>query len=239
MKIKNFHKSILLTVLTGLIVQTTQAFIVYDPTNWIQNSITATNSSKSLVEEVQQVKLALQNIKNYDGNAGQWANIQNLLQKLGDEVQQGQSLSYTMQNIDSKFQTQFPGYKAPQDYQQSYSQWSQTSLDTLRGTLDSVGLQADQFANEQASINALSSLSKTAQGRMQALQVGNMIATQQLTQTQQLRQLVMTQVNAENVYAAAKVQKDAANEAAVSQWINNSDTTIPKYGESSQKNQGR
>jgi P-type conjugative transfer protein TrbJ len=70
-------------------------------------------------------------------------------------------------------------------------------------------MQASQFGNEQATLTQLSSLSQSAQGRMQALQVGNMIATQQ-----NLRQLVIAQINAQNTYASYQIQKEQSSEVS-------------------------
>ncbi len=229
-----------LIILMGFLIMATieqaQAFIVYDPTNWLQNSMTAANSAQILVQETQSLQVALADIKNYDGNVGQWANIQHELEQLGNTIQQGSALSYQMQNLDAAFQSKFPGFKPNQNYSTEYQNWSKTALDTLRGTLDSVGLQSSQFATEQSRLNTLKQLSQSATGRMQAAQVGNMIATEQVAETQSLRQLVMTQVNAENTYAASQLQKDASSEASVAQWISNGDTHFPEYGQHS-KNQ--
>jgi type IV secretion system protein TrbJ len=207
-----------------------EAFIVYDPTNWIQNATTAANTAQELVKQTQQLEIALKEIKNYDGNVGHWANIQILLQQLGNEVQQGQALAYSMPNLDSRFKQTFPGYVAPVDYQRSYSNWSQTALDTMHSTLQSAGMQANQFGNEQETLNQLSILSQSAQGRMQALQVGNMIATQQVSQLQKLRQLVIAQVNAQNTYASYQIQKEQSSEVSASNWVSASDTHFPAYG---------
>jgi P-type conjugative transfer protein TrbJ len=206
------------------------AFIVYDPTNWLQNATTAANTAQELVKQTQQLEIALKEIKNYDGNIGQWANIQNLLQQLGEEVQQGQALSYMMPNLDSQFKQTFPGYSATLNYQKSYLSWSQTALDTMRSTLESAGMQAREFGNEQTSLNQLAALSQSAQGRMQALQVSNMIATQEVSHLQKLRQLVIDQVNAQNTYAAFQIQKDQSSEASAASWIHSSETIFPRYG---------
>jgi P-type conjugative transfer protein TrbJ len=207
-----------------------KAFIVYDPSNWIQNSAIAANTAQQLVKQTQELQVALREIKNYNGSSGQWANIQNLLQQLAGKIQQGQALAYSMPNFDNEFKQKYPGYVASEDYQKSYSIWSQTGLDTLRSTLASVGMQASQFGNEQAAITQLSVLSQSADGRMQALQVGNMIATQQVAQLQKLRQLIMAQVNAQNTFSAYQIQKEQSVEASASSWIGSGDTSFPLYG---------
>jgi P-type conjugative transfer protein TrbJ len=207
-----------------------KAFVVYDPTNRIQNASTAANTAKQLAKQSQELEIALKEIKNYDGSVGRWANIQNLLQELGNEIEQGEALAYAMPYLDSRFKQKYPGYVESQDYQKSYSVWSQTALDTMRATLESAGMQAGQFSSEQSALNALSMLSQSAQGRMQALQVGNMIATQQVAQLQKLRQLVIAQINAENTFASYQIQKDQSQEASSSSWIGAGDTNFPRYG---------
>src|SRR5439155_1198143 len=83
-------------------------------------------------------------------------------------------------------------------------------------TLNSVRLHGEDFATAQGRIQALQALSESAEGRMQALQVGNMMAAEQLQQLVQLRQLVMAQINAQNVYMAAQTNREAQRAATQS-----------------------
>ena len=70
-------------------------------------------------------------------------------------------------------------------------------------------------------------MSESAAGRMQALQVGNMMAAEQLQQLVQLRQLVMAQINAQNVYMAAQTNREAQRAATQSEWIRNGNAEAP------------
>jgi len=58
---------------------------------------------------------------------------------LNQIVKTGQSLSYTMSNLDSSFRLRFPGYSSSTNYGQSYQTWSQTSLDSTLGALNAAG----------------------------------------------------------------------------------------------------
>src|ERR1700744_81332 len=60
-------------------------------------------------------------------------------------VNTGQSLAYTLSNMDGTFRLRFPGYVSTANYGQQYSQWGQTSLDSTLGALKAAGLQNDQF----------------------------------------------------------------------------------------------
>ena len=159
----------------------------------------------------------------------QWSNAQSLLQQLGDTISQGNAISYSMQNVEGAFQQKFPGYQSQQNYSKSYQNWASTGMDTLRNILGSMGMQAGTFSDEQTTLNTLKNLSATSQGRMQAVQTGNMIAAEQVGQMQKLRQLVMSQTNAQSTYMAYKIQQQQAQQAASDNLLDNP-LPYPQYG---------
>jgi P-type conjugative transfer protein TrbJ len=222
--------TILLVALSLFCLDRVHAFVVLDPTNLIQNTATAINTAKELVIETEELKLQLKDMENYQGEIGQWANIQNVLLELSNKIAQGQALAYQMQDLDQQYKIRFPGYVAPDNYEYSYQRWTATTHDTLLNTMESAGMQVSHFQQEQEAINQLAHLSQTAKGRMQAVQVGNMLATQEISQLQALRQLVATQINAQNTYAAYQTQKDASLEASTASWIHATNTSFPGYG---------
>jgi P-type conjugative transfer protein TrbJ len=128
-------------------------------------------------------------------------------------VQTGQSLSYTMSNLDSSFQLRFPGYSPSTNYGQSYQTWSQTSLDSTLGALNAAGLQNSQFNSDEALLQTLQGQSQSAVGRMQAIEVGNQIAENQAEQLMKLRQLMMADMQSKASYQGALVQAEATKQA--------------------------
>jgi P-type conjugative transfer protein TrbJ len=132
---------------------------------------------------------------------------------LNQIVRTGQSLSYTMSNLDGNFRLRFPGYASTTNYGQSYQSWSQTSLDSIRGALNAAGLQNSQFSSEQALLQTLQGQSMTAVGRMQAIEVGNQIAENQAEQLMKLRQLMMADMQSKASYQGALVQAEATKQA--------------------------
>jgi len=132
---------------------------------------------------------------------------------LNQIVRTGQSLSYTMSNLDGNFRLRFPGYASTTNYGQSYQSWSQTSLDSIRGALNAAGLQNSQFNSEQALLQTLQGQSMTAVGRMQAIEVGNQIAENQAEQLMKLRQLMMADMQSKASYQGALVQAEATRQA--------------------------
>jgi P-type conjugative transfer protein TrbJ len=130
-------------------------------------------------------------------------------------VQGGRALAYSMANLDAEFRNRFRGYAYnARTYYDDYFTWSQTALDTTRSTLRAAGLQSEQLVNEQTILEGIRDMSETAEGRMEALQVANQIAEQQVEQLMKLRQLMLADLQSKQTYQAHQVQKEAATEAA-------------------------
>ena len=142
------------------------------------------------------------------------------INSLASVVQGGMALSYSMANLDAQFRSRFRGYAYnARTYFRDYRDWSQTSLDTTRSTLRAAGLQSHQLLNEQTILANLRVMSETVDGRMEALQVANQIAEQQVQQLMKLRELMLADLQSKQTYQAHQVQKDAATEAAVEQFF--------------------
>jgi P-type conjugative transfer protein TrbJ len=173
-------------------------------------------------EELQQSILDYaESVRNSNPLAGQlFGPIEGELQALANIVQQGRALAYSMANLDEEFRTRFTGqgYRGI-TYLEEYAEWSQTSLDTTLSALRAVGLQASQLENEQTVLQGLRELAVTADGRMQAIQVTNQIAEQNVQQLMKLRQLMMADISAKAAWQAEQTQRDMANTAAARRFF--------------------
>ena len=206
---------------------------VIDAANLIQTTLTTLKMVESVINEVEmianqvrQIENMIQNTRNY--GRGIWdAEALPRLVRLGQVIDQEQAIAYSMGNIDGLFRQRYPGYRPVTDWSREYDTWTRTTLDTLRGTLNSVRLHAGDFATEQGRIQALQAMSDSAEGRMQALQLGNMMAGEQLQQLVKLRQLVMAQINAQNVYMATQTNREAQRAATQSEWVRNGNADAP------------
>jgi len=147
-----------------------------------------------------------------------FGSIQQDLGQLAQIVQGGQALAYSMGNLDAQFRNTFPGYSSrTSGYFNDYKKWSQTSLDTTMNSLRAVGLQGQQLNNAQAVLAQLRAMSAGAGGQMQAVQVGNQIAEQQVEQLMALRQLMLVDLQSKQAYQAEQIQKEQADKAALEQ----------------------
>ncbi|HTP29476.1 MAG TPA: P-type conjugative transfer protein TrbJ [Anaeromyxobacteraceae bacterium] len=205
---------------------------VIDLANLVQNTRTALQMVESVLKEVEIIHNQITQIENMVQNTTGWAGLWDRealprLQRLGGVIDQEQAIAYQMADIDGAFRRRFPGYRPVADWGREYALWTQTTMDTLRGTLNTAGLHAENFATEQARFQTLETMSDSAAGRMQALQVGNMMAGEQLQQLVKLRQVILAQMNAQNVYMANQTNREAQQDATESQWIRNGVNHLP------------
>ena len=134
-----------------------------------------------------------------------------------------QALGRQIQNIDSQFNTVFPGFEsylnqaansAEVPTQDRYLKWSEQGRDNLKTAMEAANLNTGAFESEDAQLARMVSRSQSAVGRMQAIQAGNEIASQNVQQLQKLRDLVATQINMQGNYMAQQGDRKAASEAA-------------------------
>jgi P-type conjugative transfer protein TrbJ len=143
------------------------------------------------------------------------------LNQLAAIVQGGRALAYSMANLDGEFRSRFPGYGYKTGaYYRDYRVWSQTALDTSLSTLRAAGLQGQQLQSEQAVLAALRTMAMSADGRMQAIEVGNQISEQSVEPLMKLRQLMLADLQSKQAFQAAQMQNEAQSHAATEQFFN-------------------
>jgi P-type conjugative transfer protein TrbJ len=187
-------------------------------------------SAEQIQNQVQQITQLADQIKNqiriYDNmlqNTLQlpnhiWGQVERDLARLQSLVTQGQGIAFSMGNIDDVLKQRFQsfgefksGLANGQDFSSSYQDWSDTNRDTIASTLRAAGFTAEQFGSEEATMGQLRSMSQSAVGQMQALQVGHQIAAQQVAQSQKLRGLVSQQMTMMATwYQSEQAAKDLA-----------------------------
>ncbi|MEV1792928.1 P-type conjugative transfer protein TrbJ [Pseudomonas aeruginosa] len=141
--------------------------------------------------------------------------------------QRSQALGRHIQNMDAQFNTAYPGFE---DYlaqaaisrevqtRDRYERWSEQGRDNVRSALGAANINTSTFESEDAQLERMMARSQNAAGRMQAIQAGNEIASQNVQQLQKLRDLVATQINMQGNYLAQEGDRKAASEAAEQQF---------------------
>jgi P-type conjugative transfer protein TrbJ len=179
---------------------------------------------QSYATQLQQYQNMIQNTLNIPAQV--WGSIEGELMGVASVVQQGQALAYSATNIASQFENTFKGFTfTGTDFKKEYRDLSRKTMDTLKGSLMAANMQSNQFATEEMTLKQLRTMSQSATGQMQAIQVGSQIAEQQVQQLQKLRQLMMAQLNQQNTYMAGQEQKDATRKVATDRAFDVGDPT--------------
>ena len=149
------------------------------------------------------------------------------LQSVANIYTKSQALGRQIQNMDSQVNTQFPGFEsylnqaahsAEAPARDRYQKWAEQGRDNVKAAMEAANLNTGTFESEDAQLARMVSRSQSAAGRMQAIQAGNEIASQNVQQLQKLRDLVATQINMQGNYMAQQGDRRAASEAAEQQF---------------------
>jgi len=220
--------------------------IVTDLGNLVENVISAIESIEGVAQQASQLSNEEQMLSNEvsqldqlvsilqdlrqnstGGGTVAWGEVGQTLEALARAMQVGHSISYDLENLSSEFQRRFPGYVPPTDWNQSYREWSESSLDTLRGTLLSAGRNVGDASSVQAELDALRSANQSTDSRLDAIQIGNQLASLEIAEVTKLRQLVAAQITSQNTYAASEEARRAGADAAFSRFVGTGAGTAP------------
>ncbi len=197
--------------------------VVYDPTvdaDILQTFTFFENEISDLDKQITDLDNAL---KLLSSGKYLWSDTVNLINKLGKTMEQASGLSYAAQNEASEFAALFPGYSSSSNFNQQYQKITRGSLDTLNNILQTMKQSANNFTNESSRLQKLQGFTENIVGQTQAMQMVVQLASEQISQLQLVRQTVMAQANAQIVYYAQQIQKEASAVADLNETIANGD----------------
>lgn len=214
----------------GLLITPTPAYAIYcsNCSTFYQQMFeyaeavnTALNTAESLQTQIQQYQNMV--IHGTGLPRSMFGSIAADLRAVVGLYDQSQAIGRQIQNMDSQFNTAFPGFKsylnqaansAEVPARDRYQKWSAQGRDNVRTALEAADLNTSTFESEDARLDRMVARSQSAVGRMQAIQVGNEIASQNVQQLQKLRDLLATQTNMQGNYMAQVGDRKAASDAA-------------------------
>lgn len=206
--------------------QAAQAVVCVNCGNEVTQLLNKATLIKQLAQQAEQLKTEINQysdmLQNSKGISSQiWGKALDDFTRLQQIMSQSKALAASAGNLDGQFAGKYSTYSdyvnqqmGKADFQKKYQQWSIEGSDNALYTLKGLNMQAKQMEEEQAVIHQLQSMAGSAEGRMQALQVANMMASQQVDQVFKLRQLMMQQVQMQANYLAIQQDKEAAERAA-------------------------
>lgn len=200
-------------VLSPLVATPALALIVFDPSNYAQNVLTAARSLEQVTNQITSLQNEAQMLINQARNLASlpFSSLQQLQQSVQRTQQllgQAQNIAFDVGQIDQAFQQQYGAVSLSASDQQlvtdARSRWS----NTVGGLQDAMRVQAGVVGNidtNRSQMSALVGVSQSATGALQATQAGNQLLA---LQAQQLADL--TAVVAANGRAQALTEAERA-----------------------------
>lgn len=188
--------------------------IVFDPTNLVQNIMTAAHTLEQINNQIRQLQnealMLMNQAKNLTGlNFSALAQLRAALAATNQLIQQAQGLAFSVSQMEAEFTRLYPNtYSASTSGSQmaldARQRW-RNSLEALR-TATKVQSQAVQnFASDEQTLTDLVNRSQSAVGALQAMQATNQLLALQSRQTIQAQQLQITQDRATALEQARQV----------------------------------
>lgn len=191
--------------------------IVYDPTNYAQNLLTATRSLQQINNQIQQIQQQATSLLNEARNLtslplSQLNELRSQFQRTQQLLAQAQRLAYDVQSIDQIFAQRYRGTNLVGSDQalvaDAQSRW-ETSVGAFE---DALKVQAGVVGNidgSRMSLDRLVTASQSATGALQAAQAGNQLVALQSQQLADLTALVAAQGRAQSLDMAQRAAAQA------------------------------
>ncbi|MFB0872600.1 MULTISPECIES: P-type conjugative transfer protein TrbJ [unclassified Sphingobium] len=192
--------------------------IVYDPTNYAQNVLTAARSLQQINNQITQIQNQAQSLINQARNltslpTSVLSTIQQDIGRTRALITQAQQIAYRVENIDQVFSQRYPsgslaGTPSGTMVTNAQTRWT----DALAAYQDSLRTGATVTGNldgTASQTNTLVTASQGATGALQAAQAGNQLIALQTRQLADLTAMLAAQARANAIQSA----RAAADEA--------------------------
>ena len=206
-------------------------YVVTDPMNTVQATITAGSHVMSYAEQMtqyakqvqqyetqlQQYQAQLQNLQAL--GTFKWSDASTSLNQLVGTVN-GSTGAYNA--FLNQFQTQTLWNQhppTPATYRQSTSGASSTEIASYAATVQNLATQNTNMAHDATALSKMTASAQGAAGELQALQAGMQLASAQVAQLQQLRALLVHLADTTTARNASLANREAAEAAATQQGM--------------------
>ena len=204
-------------------------WIVFDPTNFSQNVLTAARELQQVNNEIQSLENQANMLINQARNLASlpYSSLAQLEQSINQTEQlltQAQRIAYNVTTINQAFTQTYPqAYSSSTSSQQLVADAQTRWQNSLAGFQDAMRVQAGVVQNldsTRTQIDALVSSSQSATGALQAAQSGNQLVALQTKQLADLTAVMAAIARAQSLEGARTVENQAQAQQQLSNFLN-------------------
>ena len=196
--------------LSPLMTTPAHAIIVFDPSNYAQNVLTAARALQQITNQITSLQNEAQGLINQARNLASlpYSSLQQLQQSVQRTQQllaQAQNIAFDVQQIDRAFQSTYGKASISASDQQLITDARTRWQNTVGGLQDAMRVQAGVVGNidtNRAQMSALIGQSQGATGALQATQAGNQLLALQAQQLADLTALMAANGRAQALQSA-------------------------------------
>ena len=199
-------------IISPFLVTPAHALIVFDPSNYAQNVLTAARALQQINNQITSLQNQAQMLINQARNLASlpYSALQQLqqnVQRTQQLLSQAQGIAFNAQQIDQAFQSKYANVSMSAPDQQLVADARSRWENTVGGLQDAMRVQAGVVGNidtNRAEMSALVGQSQGATGALQATQAGNQLLALQSQQLSDLIALISANGRAEALTEAER-----------------------------------
>ena len=203
--------------------------IVYDPTNYAQNVLTAARSLQQINNQIQQIQQQATSLINQARNLASLplstvSTLQQQIQQTQQLLGQAQRIAYDVQDIQQAFNGRYKGAALTGDHAQMVANANARWEDSVGAFQDALQVQAGVVGNIESArttMDSLVSASQSATGALQATQAGNQLLALQSQQLADLTAAVAAQGRAQALQSARQAAEEAEGRERFRRFMGN------------------
>ena len=203
--------------------------IVYDPTNYAQNVLTAARSLQQINNQIQQIQQQATSLINEARNLASLplstvSTLQQQIQQTQQLLGQAQRIAYDVQDIQQAFNGRYKGAALTGDHAQMVANANARWEDSVGAFQDALQVQAGVVGNIESArttMDSLVSASQSATGALQATQAGNQLLALQSQQLADLTAAVAAQGRAQALQSARQAAEEAEGRERFRRFMGN------------------
>jgi P-type conjugative transfer protein TrbJ len=214
-----------------------QAIIVFDPSNYGQNILTAARTLQQINNQIQMLQNQAQSLINQARNLTtitfpELQAITQTIQQIDQLMGQAQAIRFRVAGLDQQFRSMFPTSfnQALTNNQHVVDARARldASMDAYKHTMTVQAQVVENVAADASTLNGIIQRSQGAQGALQAQQATNQLLALVAKQQFQLQTLMAAQYRADAIERANRTQAQSDAQGATRKFLGSGNAYIPE-----------
>lgn len=213
------------------------AFIVFDPSNYSQNILTAARELQQINNQIRSLQNQAQSLINQARNLTtisfpELQALQQTIQQINQLMRQAQTIQFRVAGLDQQFRTLYPGTTGAVVTTNAQVAAAKSRLDTsmaaFQQTMTVQAQVAENVEADSANLNAIVGRSQGAEGALQVSQATNQLLALVAKQQFQIQTLMAAQYRAEAIEQARHAQAQTDAQGAATKFLGSGSAYTPQ-----------